>query len=30
MDDFSLGLNISVDFLGEYDLLPSLVFTYSN
>mgnify|MGYP006057202919 FL=1 len=30
MDDFSLGLNISVDFLREYDLLPSLVFTYSN
>lgn len=30
LDDFSLSFNVAFDFLGDYDFLPSVVFTYCN
>ena len=30
LEDFSLSFNLAFDFYGEYNFLPSIVFTYSN
>lgn len=30
LEDFSLSINLAFDLFGEYTLLPSIVFTYSN